>query len=33
MCAIMLGTLTYDGDLLIIEPVRKKMRKHRKSDL
>jgi hypothetical protein len=24
MCAIMLGTLTYDGDLLIIEPRRKK---------
>ena len=25
MCAIMLGTLTYDGDLLIIEPRRKKI--------
>lgn len=24
MCAIMLGTLTYDGDLLIVEPRRKK---------
>ena len=33
MCAIMLGTLTYDGDLLIIEPGRKKIRNHRKSDL
>ena len=32
-CAIMLGTLTYDGDLLIIEPRRKKIRNHRKSDL
>jgi hypothetical protein len=29
MCAIMLGTLTYDGDLLIIEPRRKKSRRHR----
>jgi len=27
MCAIMLGTLTYDGDLLIVEPGRKKMAK------
>lgn len=25
MCAIMLGTLTYDGDLLIVEPPRKKI--------
>jgi hypothetical protein len=28
MCAIMLGTLTYDGDLLIIEPRRKESRRH-----
>jgi hypothetical protein len=29
MCAIMLGTLTYDGDLLVIEPRGKKSRHHR----
>jgi hypothetical protein len=27
-CAIMLGTLTYDGDLLVVEPRRKKSRRH-----
>ena len=33
MCAIMLGTLTYDADLLIIEPRRKKPGQHAQSDL
>jgi hypothetical protein len=31
MCAIMLGTLTYDGDLLIVEPRRKKPPPHPQS--
>ncbi len=33
MCAIMLGTLTYDGDLLIVEPRRKKPGQHPQSYL
>jgi hypothetical protein len=28
MCAIMLGTLTYDADLLIVEPRRKQLQQH-----